>query len=587
MTRESEALTLAYRRVIELVENFSVHEEKFLGHSYSEAQARVDFIDPLFEALGWDVNHKTQRNPFEQEVLVERNVATGQGQKRADYAFFLTPNYRDVRFFVEAKKPSVQLSSDLDGLFQTIRYAWNANTPIAILTNFNETVIVDCRSQPDPATAARRILLSIPHRALSDLEQFSKLYWLFSREALFSGSYDRFCESLPKPRGPARQLRLFKHSDQAVDNAFLNDLLEYRARLASNFKRQQPNLDSDALTEITQRVIDRIVFLRFLEDKLIETKVKVSQFGISGSSWADFVAASRRLDAIYNGIVFKEHPVIDRLDFLPDDSVFSEICDELSDTNSPYDFNAIPIHILGSIYELFLGKIIVATEKRARIEDKPEVRKAGGVYYTPAFIVDNVVGNTVGLKLRGKTPKQIAKLRVVDIACGSGSFLLGVYDCVLRYVTKWYNENPEAARRDGCALGDDGFWWLTLHQRRAILINNIFGVDIDPQAVEVTQLSLYLKLLENETTSSTYKHQLEFEETVLPPLNKNIVWGNSLVEPDLLHRMMCPPEEERAINPLAIRRQRWSRFPGQNGGLAKVDSGFDYAANFSCSWSIA
>ena len=130
--------------------------------------------------------------------------------------------------------------------------------------------------------------------------------------------------------------------------------------------------------------------------------------------------------------------------------MFGQICESLSYANSPYDFNAIPIHILGSIYERFLGKTIIATEGQAAIEEKPEVRKAGGVYYTPEYIVRYIVENTVGKLLRGKTPEEIRQMRFADIACGSGSFLLGIYDLLLRYHTSYYNSNTAPARKD-CA----------------------------------------------------------------------------------------------------------------------------------------
>lgn len=113
-----------HQEFIRLSKDFSVHEAYNLSSDYLEARVRLDFIDPLLEALGWDISHKTQRNPYEQEVLVEKNVSTSHGHKRADYAFHLAPNFRDVQFFVEAKKPSLHLDNDTDALFQTIRYGW-------------------------------------------------------------------------------------------------------------------------------------------------------------------------------------------------------------------------------------------------------------------------------------------------------------------------------------------------------------------------------------------------------------------------------------------------------------------------------
>ena len=119
--------------------------------------------------------------------------------------------------------------------------------------------------------------------------------------------------------------------------------------------------------------------MRFLEDKLIEADPLIEDLHKKGKSWENFIATSRRLDRVYNGIIFKEHNLLDSDKFNADERVFDKISQSLSHRESPYDFNAIPIHILGSIYERFLGKVIVATAKQARVEDKPEVRKAGGV----------------------------------------------------------------------------------------------------------------------------------------------------------------------------------------------------------------
>jgi hypothetical protein len=100
----------AFERVKELVSNFRQNEERYLSPVYSEAQARLDFIDKFWIALGWDVAHENQTDPYKQEVKVERGVVTNEWRKRSDYAF-LAPNFRDVRFYVEAKKPHVGLDN--------------------------------------------------------------------------------------------------------------------------------------------------------------------------------------------------------------------------------------------------------------------------------------------------------------------------------------------------------------------------------------------------------------------------------------------------------------------------------------------
>ncbi|MGH7136664.1 MAG: N-6 DNA methylase, partial [Pirellulales bacterium] len=168
----------------------------------------------------------------------------------------------------------------------------------------------------------------------------------------------------------------------------------------------------------------------------------------------------------------------------------------------------MPAEILGQVYEQFLGKVIRLTGgHRAVVEDKPEVKKAGGVFYTPAYIVDYIVRETVGKLVEGKTPKQVSKLRVLDPACGSGSFLVGAFHFLLDWHRDWYVEDGTAKHTKEIYQGPGGQWLLTTAEKKRVLLNNIFGVDIDSQAVEVTKLSLLLKVLERENRE-TLERQL-------------------------------------------------------------------------------
>jgi hypothetical protein len=578
----------AHATVCALIADFAAHRDSYMSPSYSEAQARLSFIDKFWTALGWDISHIFQKNPYEQEVRVERTVDVGGQAKRADYAFSLAPQFHTPLFFVEAKKPAAQLDA-VDNCFQLVRYAWNTGCPLSVLHDFEELLILDCRWRPDKATAQKRIWQRYEYTDFLDPEKFRFLYHLFSREAVADGSISKRAGELPKPRGKAHQRNLFKLEHARIDEAFLDELEQWRADLARAFKRDNVELDSETLTEVTQRTLDRLVFLRFLEDKGIEQQTTVGKLGAgSGSPWADFQTACRRLDRIYNGAIFRLHPVLDSESFLVSDDTFGGICEELDAGNSVYDFNVIPIHILGSIYERFLGSVIVATAKQARVEQKPEVRKAGGVYYTPEYVVRYIVEQTVGRQIAGQSPQQIENKSFADIACGSGSFLLGVFDCLIRYHTIWYNQNPEKARLhseikftrhgkisraekagDCFADSETGTLRLTLEKKRQILLSNVFGTDLDPQAVEVAQFSLYLKLLEEETAGSTHQYQLDFEkDALLPALDGNIICGNALIGTDIAGLFSLPPEEEEKLRPLDYQ----SAFPHvfKRGGFDSV-----------------
>lgn len=541
----------AFKTVKMLVDDFTSNKAYYTASSYSEQSVRHDFIDKFFIALGWDINHEKDKNPYEQEAKIELNVNVRGRKKRADYAFYLAPNFRDVIFYAEAKKPSVQIEN-ADDYFQTIRYGYNSETPLAILTDFEQFHILDCRYAPVLDTAHERCVKKYTYADYLNKEKFAEIYYLFSREAVASRSIEKRALELPKARGGAIQTGLFRGAYKPIDEKLLDELDEYRNALAHAFKNGNPELDHWALTEIVQRVIDRLVFIRFLEDKLIEPDDIISNFGTKSESvWKDFVTTCRKLDKVYNGTIYKKHDILDTPDFKFDENVFAGICEKLSSKNTPYDFDKIPIHILGSIYERFLGKVITTTAKRAKVEPKPEIKKAGGVFYTPEYIVRYIVENTIGKLIKSKTPDEISKMHFTDIACGSGSFLLGAYDCILRYHANYYNKNPKKATVRDC-IELDGALILTLHKKREILLNNIFGLDKDPQAVEVSQLSLYLKLLENETLGSTAASlRAETGETVLPHLGKNIQCGNSLIGTDFYHGEqigMFDVEEKREVN---------------------------------------
>lgn len=231
-----------------LVKAFQRNESHYRSAKYSEAEARKDFIDKFWIALGWDVNHDQQTNPYEQEVKVERGVTTGGSQRRADYAFYLAPNFHDVRFFVEAKKPSGDIAT-IENYFQLIRYAWNSNTPLAVLTDFDQLNVLDCRYRPDKEAALNRTYKKFHYTDYAKREKFAEIYWLFSHEAVVDGSIEKRAKELPKPRGKAIQRGLFAGGYQSIDESFLAELDEYRTSLARTFKNRNPKLNSETLTE--------------------------------------------------------------------------------------------------------------------------------------------------------------------------------------------------------------------------------------------------------------------------------------------------------------------------------------------------
>ncbi len=512
--------------LLSLVDRFSDNRDAYKRGAYNETQLRREFIDPLFEALGWDVQNKLSYAEAYKDVIHEDAIKVGVLTKAPDYCFRIGGARK---FFVEAKKPSVDIKGDPGPAFQLRRYAWSSKLPLSILTDFEEFAVYDCRVRPGPndKPSLGRILY------LTYLEypaQWDELASIFSRDAVLKGSFDRYAESKKGKRGTAE-----------VDDAFLTDIETWRVLLAKNLAQRNPRLTTRQLNSAVQQTLDRIIFLRICEDRGAEDYGRLQGLLNAGRVYSRLGELFQRADDRYNSGLFHFRREKDRsenadettLGLHVDDEPLHGIIRELYYPNSPYEFSVLPAQILGQVYEQFLGSVIRLTAgHHAVVEQKPEVKKAGGVYYTPSFVVDYIVDHTVGELLSGKNPKLVSRLKILDPACGSGSFLLGAYQRLLDWHTEWYLEDGAEKHRKELYQGPGGNWRLSTAEKKRILLANIYGVDIDPQAVEVTKLSLLLKVLEGDS-AETLQHQFWFlHDRALPDLGRNIKCGNSLIEPD-------------------------------------------------------
>ena len=519
------------------MEHFKQNQQSYRSGRFNEARLRLEFLNPLFEALGWDVANRSGYAEAYKDVLVEPSLEMEGEIKAPDYAFRIGGTRK---FFVEAKKPAVNIQYEIYPAFQLRRYAWSAKLPLGILTDFEEFAVYDCRSKPNPTdqAATGRVMFI---KFTDYIEKWDEIAAIFSREAVLKGSFDQYAQGVTG-----------KHGTQEVDDAFLKEIEGWRDLLARNLALRNNALSVPELNYAVQMTIDRIVFLRICEDRGIEPQEQLKDLLEQEDIYGGLCDLFRKADTRYNSGLFhfeKEKAQSSSPDGLSlglkiDDKALKEIIKSLY-FPSPYVFSVIPADILGQVYERFLGKVIRLTAShQAKVEEKPEVRKAGGVYYTPTYIVEYIVKNTVGKLLEGKTPREAAELKIVDPACGSGSFLLGAYQCLLDWHTKWYIDNnplqwaksasPRVYQAQGGALrqAQDSEWKLTTAEKKRILLDNIHGVDIDPQAVEVTKLSLSLKVLEGESQESIGTQLGLFKERALPDLGRNIQCGNSLIGPD-------------------------------------------------------
>jgi hypothetical protein len=520
-----DGLVTAPRSVRQLVRKFGELREIGTAGASSRMHVRTEFIDPLFRALGWDVDNSKGLSLAYRDVVREDAVLAEGNQQAPDYSFRIDGQRK---FFVQAKKPSADIGAGPGPAVQLRRYAWSAGLPISIVTDFDEFALYDGRPEPKPqddATVARLMFLGFAELAA----EWEKLESLISYQAVRGRSLEKH----------AATIRV-KRSTSEVGSIFLAELGRWRRALAPDIAARNISLTPGQLNLVVQETIDRIVFLRIAEARGIEVRGQLQRLLDGPDIHGELEKLFRRAGDRYNSELFRRG--VNRPEHTDDltpplhvgDDVLARILRRLYYPESPYEFSVLPAAILGQVYEQFLSQVITLNGgHRADVVRKPEIRKAGGIYYTPAPIVDHILDVTLAPLLKDRSPQSVAgrdssgnrhPLRVLDPSCGSGMFLLAAYDYFLRWYLGAYTAGGAERWADGQSprlrRGPEGDWELTTAERTDILLRHIYGVDIDPRAIEVTRLSLLLKVLAGEP------------EGVLPDLADNIRCGNAIIEPD-------------------------------------------------------
>ncbi|MBN8646137.1 MAG: Eco57I restriction-modification methylase domain-containing protein, partial [Planctomycetes bacterium] len=450
---------------------------------------------------------------------------------------------------------------DNDAIFQAKQYAWNSTIPFAVLTDFEQFRLYDTTLKPIFNDSRRGLVKEFALDYDQYESQWDVLSATFGRTGVEGGSLERLLASIKKVKAGKRlrtvdRMLIDLKGGEPVDRVFLSYLDTHRRHFAAALYRDNkaafPEADTlhgaAKLTEAVQRIMDRLVFMRVIEDRGIvpfgTLREMLERIGTEGGEFYTALCATfRDYDASYNGYLYKPH-FSEELSV--DGGVLADFTRTLYPPDGPWDFAAIGDDILGTVYERFLGNTIVVKRGQATVEEKLEVRHAGGVYYTPRFVVDSIIRRVVGPKLQGKTPAEVLDVKILDPACGSGSFLVAalqyLFDDCLAKIAK----DPALAKAHVSALAEsargkgrkkkaelafqdkEGRWYLAPDFRAALLTHCIHGVDIDQQAVEVTVMSLYLKMLESKLPENWAT--LWVERQLLPPLDNNIRCGNSLID---------------------------------------------------------
>lgn len=465
----------AKKEVIRLIDKYNKVTQS--GKKYNEEMTKKDFILPLFRALGWDIEDSD-------EVSAEESLLKGA----VDYVFLLNKNYK---FFVEAKP----LGSDLRKYAQqAIAYGVNSSSTWVVLTNFESIIIFNCEWR-EKDWWKNALFGQLDFKDY--ISNFDKL-WLLSKEGVMSDALDKYASSTGKrvPRTP-------------IDKELLSKLLQYRMKLSKEISKIGKYNEIE-IDEIVQRMLIRLLFIRNCEDRGFETRYKllsiVEGFKTHKRGLSKFLrTVFDYYNDRYNGSIFKEAE-IDKIKF--DEKLLADIIEGLYYTvdNLRYNFNIIPADVMGNLYEQYLGHILKKTPQSAKLKEGKVHRKEQGIYYTPTYIVDYIVRNTLGEILKSKKV-DASKIRVLDPACGSGSFLVKAFDVLNEHYAK-----DKKSYGQKTLAGKD----ITYSAKERILKNNIFGVDLDKQAAEIARLNLLLRIAA--------------QEQKLPLLEQNIKVGNSLTD---------------------------------------------------------
>ncbi|MDR2223136.1 MAG: N-6 DNA methylase [Flavobacteriaceae bacterium] len=510
VTKNKQESLVQLERIISAFEKeYSIYK----SDKYKEAQLRIDFLNPLLKSFGWDVDNENGKSQFLRDVIQEESIDVQDDnvirKKNPDY----TLRINGIRkFFIEAKNVTINLKEDKKAAFQTRRYGWNANLGISIVTNFETLVVYDCRYKPDSnesSSVARYKVFNYKDY----VKCFDELYELLSHESISNGFIDDYFSNV------AKEVSTF-------DDDFLKQIESWRGALAREIIANNKNINNEEINLLIQRLLNRIIFLRICEDREIEKFETLKKI----KSYEELKELFLYSDKKYNSGLFSF--IEDNFDFKIElnSDLLLNIFSELYYPQSPYDFSVVDSEILSHIYERYLGsKVFIDKNNQVSIIEEPEVIASNGVVPTPKIVVKTILNETLLPLFEEKSLEEIFDIKIADICCGSGTFLISAYDLILEKLINILKLETNINEKFIYKSSDE-VYQLTLNAKNKILTSCLYGVDINPYAVEVTKFSLFLKILEDENYNTIENYLSKYNNSVLPNLDHNIKCGNSLVD---------------------------------------------------------
>ena len=515
----------------ELVRKYEQNRDYYLTPRFNETMLRSEFLDPLFELLGWDIKNSAGKRTNEREVLLEEPLKKDASthSKKPDYTFRL---FGERKFFVEAKKPCVKIEVEDDPAKQVRRYGYSAGLKVSVLSNFEYLFIYDT-SYPVKEEDVRTVALIKSYHYKDYENAFEEISQFLGKESVYSGAFDDIWKDIES-----------KVSHQSVDDLFLAQINEWRLLLGEQILSVSPDMEFPELGDIVQSYINKILFLRVCEDRNIETYQRLLQIAEKDDG-NELIGKFREADRKYNSGLFTERLSSDIVCNIR--SSFWTIIRQLYYPESPYSFSVLSSDILGRIYEIFIAQRLALVKGKLAIVNKPE-NEERDIVTTPTFIIQEILSRTIGEQIEGKNLQQLCELQIADIACGSGAFLLQLFqllqDTLIDYLQK--NAKQELIQTS------INTYKLPFETKRSLLTRCIYGVDKDFNAVESCKFGLLLKLLEGEDVDSLSRFH-----PILPSLDENIFYGNSL-----LSSADVPEKEKESINPFDFAGKRFDYIIG-------------------------
>ncbi len=506
------------QQIHNLVQKYEQNRSFYITSRFNETELRSQFLDPLFEILGWDIRNVSGKNTNEREVLLEESLRANASthSKKPDYTFRL---FAERKFFLEAKKTSVNIINDNEPAKQVRRYGYTAGLKVSLLSNFEYLLIYDTSYPVEENDDWDKALIKKYH--YSDYELLAEeLIHSFGRESVYSGEFDDVWQDI---------IPTINHIN--IDQRFLVQINEWRLLLGRQILEADPTIGIVELGDVVQSYINKILFLRVCEDRNIETYQDLLAIA-DNDKYEELISKFREADRRYNSGLFDE--LLSEQLVCNISSSFWTIIKQLYYPECPYSFAVLSSDILGKIYEIFLAQKLDLINGELAIVDKPE-NVERDIVTTPNFVVREILSQTLANIVLDKNDQQIKELKCADIACGSGAFLLELYQYLCDYLVDYYLLND----RTKLVQTNINTYKLNYKTKCNLLINCIYGVDKDFNAVEACKFGLLLKLLEGETEDS-----LSSYHPILPKLDNNIFFGNSLLSPDVV-----PEELIEEVNP--------------------------------------